>query len=70
MIYIFFKQSYESSVKENLTTNYPCNVPQGVNGNSTHLVDHDYTETRYFDIFNETTDENMQEGLWRSFSPF
>ena len=42
---------------------FPCNVPQTMNG--THLVDHDYGVTRYFDIYNETTDEDMHEGLLR-----
>ena len=59
--YIFFKQSYETSSKGSVKMEYICNVSHITN--TTHLVDHDYAVTRYFDIYNETTDDDMQEGL-------
>lgn len=58
-VIFFFKQSYEG--KSSVKMEYVCNVPQITN--TTHLVDHDYAVTRYFDIYNDATDESMQKGL-------
>ncbi|XP_028405141.1 interferon regulatory factor 1-like isoform X2 [Dendronephthya gigantea] len=52
-------QSYDASCRANVTSEYLCNIPQMIN--DTHLVDHDYAVTRYFDIYNETSDEDMKE---------